>query len=219
MIKPSAGTILGIMLLAANVLLVPAYAKDADSPVAEQLLPRPARIYVAPFQLDPELVKTHGISSLFHGDERAEKAQKLTQLLAQTIVDELQKGGQGAQIAQDAGVMSPRSWLVSGYFVKADTGRRLVSSLIGFGAGAESVGIEVEVRDANADALLPILSFSSTSGGIRRFLPGGLVTKSPYMAGTKFLLSRNATESDVKKQGVDIAKNLLSCMVPASSGG
>ena len=211
--------ILGGLLLLAAAFPLPASAEespDQSVQVAGHLLARPAKVYVTPFRLDPVLVKTHGIGSRLGNTDHAEKARQLTQLLAQTIVDELRKGGQATEIAGDQVVLFPNSWLVSGYFVQADTGRRVVSSVIGLGAGAETVGMEVEVREGTHGSMIPILSFSSTSGGIRRVLPGGLVTKSPYIAGTKFVLSRNATESDVKKQGVDIAKSILSCMVPAN---
>ena len=216
MINTKRGAILSVLLIAASVLMMPAYGEEADSSlsVSEHLLPRPAKIYVAPFQLDPALVKTHGIGSRLNSAEPAEKARQLAQLLAQSIVDELRKGGQAAEIASDNQLHFQQSWLVSGYFVKVDTGRRLVSSVIGLGAGAESVGIEVEVRDGAPNSALPILSFSSTSGGIRRMMPGGLVTKSPYLAGTKFVLSRHATEGDVKRQGVDIARSILACLTP-----
>ena len=216
MINTKRGAILSVLLIAASVLMMPAYGEEADPSlsVSEHLLPRPAKIYVAPFQLDPALVKTHGIGSRLNSAEPAEKARQLAQLLAQSIVDELRKGGQAAEIAHDNLLHFQQSWLVSGYFVKVDTGRRLVSSVIGLGSGAESVGIEVEVRDGAPNSALPILSFSSTSGGIRRMMPGGLVTKSPYLAGTKFILSRHATEGDVKRQGVDIARSILACLTP-----
>ena len=206
--------VLGVFLFLAAALALPASAEeslDQSVLVAGHLLARPAKVYVTPFRLDPALVKTHGIGSRLRDEDHTEKARQLTQLLAQT------KGGQAAEIAADNIALFPHSWLVSGYFVKADTGRRVVSSVIGLSAGAESVGIEVEVRDGSPGSVLPILSFSSTSGGIRRVLPGGLVTKTPYVAGTKFVLSRNATEGDVKKQGVDIAKSILSCMMPINS--
>ena len=212
--------VLGVFLFLAAALALPASAEeslDQSVLVAGHLLARPAKVYVTPFRLDPALVKTHGIGSRLRDEDHTEKARQLTQLLAQTIVDELRKGGQAAEIAADNIALFPHSWLVSGYFVKADIGRRVVSSVIGLSAGAESVGIEVEVRDGSPGSVLPILSFSSTSGGIRRVLPGGLVTKTPYVAGTKFVLSRNATEGDVKKQGVDIAKSILSCMMPINS--
>lgn len=59
-----------------------------------------------------------------------------------------------------------------------------------------------------------MINICSTSGGIRRMMPGGLVTKSLYLAGTRFVLSRYATEGDVKRQGVDIARSILACLTP-----
>jgi hypothetical protein len=41
-------------------------------------------------------------------------------------------------------------------------------------------------------------------------MPGGLVmNKNPYAMAAKFVLSRGATERDVKQEGVAIANNLL----------
>jgi hypothetical protein len=68
--------------------------------------------------------------------------------------------------------------------------------------------VEVVVSDLARNPLEPFLYLGA--GNEARKMPGGLVmNKNPYAIAAKFVLSRGATERDVKEEGVAIAKNLL----------
>jgi hypothetical protein len=186
-------------------------------------------IYVTDFYLDPAQIRSESIvpqggivrsrlNRLREGDP-ATRAAKLISVLSQSIVAELKKAGQPAEYRPNreglradfvpAGVEFPKSgWLVGGWFVTVDEGNRAEAATIGFGAGAESVEVEVVVSDLARNPLEPFLYLGA--GNEARKMPGGLVmNKNPYAMAAKFVLSRGATERDVKQEGVAIAKNLL----------
>ena len=190
---------------------------------------RPNMIYVTDFYLDPAQIRSESIvpqggiirsrlNQLREGDP-ATRAAKLISVLSQTIVSELKKAGQPAEYRPNraglradfvpAGVEFPKTgWMVGGWFVTVDEGNRAEAATIGFGAGAESVEVEVVVTDLAQNPLEPILYLGA--GNEARKMPGGLVMgKSPYAMAAKFVLSRGATERDVKQEGVEIAKSLL----------
>ena len=190
---------------------------------------RPSIIYVTDFYLNPDQIRRESVlpangpirrrlTELREGDPTT-RAAKLISVLSQTIVAELNKAGQTAEYRPNpdglrrefvpANAKFPQSgWLVGGWFVTVDEGNRAEAATIGFGTGAESVEVEVVVSDLAQNAVEPFLYLGADSDP--RKMPGGLVMgKNPYAMAAKFVLSRGATERDVKQEGVAIAKNLL----------
>lgn len=204
-------------------------ARVISYPTGTSTNARPSIIYVTDFYLNPDQIRSETVvpsgglvrgrlNQLREGDPEA-RAAKLITILSQTIVAELKKAGQPAEYRPNreglrqefipANAQFPNSgWLVGGWFVTVDEGNRAQAATIGFGTGAGSVEVEVVVSDLARNAVEPFLYLGA--GTEARKLPGGLVMgKNPYAMAAKFVLSRGATERDVKQEGVAIAKNLL----------
>lgn len=201
--------------------------KASDNPA--KTVSRPSIIYVTDFYLDPSqlqkesIIKRDGIvkkslDTLKPDDDPSQKALKLISALSDSIVKGLQDAGQKVEyrpnpsglrkdfIPQDLNLPSV-GWLVAGWFSKVDEGNRALSSTVGFGKGAESIQIEVDVYDLSGKSREPFLHIGSDSGAKKT--PGGLITKNPYTMAAQYVLSKGATDKDVKKQGSAIAKTLL----------
>ena len=199
--------------------------KDDQTPK----IPRPSVIYVSDFYLDPDHVKKETVlhregivkkrlETLKGEDDPSEKAAKLVMTLSGSIVKELQSAGLKAEYLRNTeglrkdfmpqGLNLPKEgWLVAGWFSNVDEGNSAVSSTVGFGKGTESVEIDAVVYDLSQDAREPFLCMGSESAVSKT--PGGLITKNPYSMAAKYVLSKGATEKDVQKQGLAIAKTLL----------
>ncbi len=210
-------------------------AERSGESAPQQTFPAPSKIYVADFYLDPAAITNAKLRQREAALQRRrarqeeendpeEKARKLVSTLAESIVAELQSGGQNSErIANAKGLraefipadvdLPKEGWLVAGWFSKVDEGNRAVSSTIGLGAGSESVDIDILVYDLSKGTNEPFLQFYT--GTKPKRAPGAIVTMNPISLGVKFVLSKKSTARDVKKQGKIIADNLLQCIQPA----
>jgi len=135
-----------------------------------------------------------------------QKATRLASLLAETIANELvdlkipaSRGSVGAPLPADGLV-------VVGEFLQVDEGNRLKRAVVGFGAGATEVLVQVAVYDLAQSRENPILVYGTGTGS--KPTPGAVVSMNPYAMAAKYVLSRNATEKDVRRLGKQIAKDL-----------
>ena len=197
---------------------------------------RPRVIYVTDFYLDPADVTGERLRSreglgggrrrAARGEDPADKARKLIDVLSESIVKTLDQAGlkaeyrpyqsglRGEFIPADA-ALPGEGWLVAGWFNRVDQGNRAKQAVVGFGVGQVNVEIEVVVSDLARGANQPFLRMGSESAVKKA--PGGLVMGlNPYAMAAKFVLSKGATEKDVKKQGVQIATYLVRYL---NSGG
>ncbi|HEY9162376.1 MAG TPA: DUF4410 domain-containing protein [Desulfomonilia bacterium] len=204
-----------------------ALMQDGDNKT--KAIARPSIIYVTDFHLDPDqlqkesIIKRDGIvkkrlDALKPDDDPSQKAAKLIAALSGSIIKGLKDAGQNVDycpnssglrkdfVPQDLNLPSD-GWLVAGWFSKVDEGNRALSSTVGFGKGAESIQIEVDVYDLSEKSGGPFLHIGSESGAKK--IPGGLITKNPYTMAAQYVLSKGATEKDVQKQGSAIAETLL----------
>jgi hypothetical protein len=191
---------------------------------------KPSVIYVTDFYLDPaqirqdkSILRREGriakrLKRLRRGDDPATKAAKLIRTLSETITKELKQAGQPAKYCPNAfGLRSEffpadaslpkEGWLVGGWFTRVDEGNRLVKTAVGFGTGAVTVKIQVFVSDLAQNATEPFLFIGTDSKSSR--MPGGLVTKNPYVMAVKYVMTKGATEKEIKKQACSIANNLM----------
>ncbi len=135
-----------------------------------------------------------------------EKATRLTALLSETIVQELMQAGIPARRGESGAALPAEALLVHGQFLEVDEGNRLRRAVVGFGAGASEILVEVSVFDLARSAQQPVVTFGTGTGS--KPLPGAIITMNPYVMAAKFVLSRNATDKDVKKLGKNIARHL-----------
>lgn len=207
-------------------------SKPAHTPLSTEAIHRPSTVYVADFYLSPEQIQSEHIVERprplrsmmdeVRGEDPASRAKRLIRMLSESIVAELQLSGVNAEylagqqtgfrqqmIPPDADLPN-QGWIVSGWFEKADEGNRAMEATVGFGTGAENVGIEVLVSDLAGNVRAPFLFIGSNSD--ERHLPGGVVTLNPYVMAAKFVLSREDMERDVKTQGQMIARKLIAYM-------
>ena len=139
-----------------------------------------------------------------------DKAKRITDGLADSIVAELiAKGAKAGRIAPGV-EPSSGAWLLEGEFVEYGEGDRLKRAVIGFGSGAASMEVRVRLSEVMDGGLR--LIYDSTAGGSKNRMPGAVVTRNPYVAGAKYVMTKNAPDREVKKLGSGIADKLLEYM-------
>ena len=93
-----------------------------------------------------------------------------------------------------------------GVVTELDEGNQVRRAMVGFGAGGSELELWVSVTDmaTSPDAPFYTLEAGDSSGKV----PGAIVKFNPYAAAAKFVMSRNATERDVKRTASAIAKSI-----------
>lgn len=97
-------------------------------------------------------------------------------------------------VSQQA-ALPTRGWLVQGQ-VSSEAGRRLVRTVVGFGAGASNVEAHVWLSNLAAEEQQQL-----TAQDRSKRLPGALVTRNPQLAAAKFLLERRALNRNIDECG------------------
>jgi hypothetical protein len=146
------------------------------------------------------------LESLRPEESPAQKAARFAQLLSETIAKEL-AGLKIPATREPPGAPWPADGLVvSGEFLQVDEGNRLRRAIVGFGSGASEVLVQVSVYDLAQSREQPILVYGTGTGS--RPMPGAVVSMNPYAMAARYVLSRNATEQDLRRLGKQIAKDL-----------
>ncbi|MFH0343119.1 MAG: DUF4410 domain-containing protein [Chromatiales bacterium] len=194
-------------------------------------LTAPSAIYVADFDSDPGIVQTSNdlpsrvmqgggplsrlrertglIRQTDSSDPETEARQAVVQL-SQSIVKGLTGAGVAAQrIAQSAPV-PPDAWVLRGRIDALSEGNRVKESVVGFGAGEPHVEISGTIDAIQQGSEVTVLTFGDESR--THHMPGGIVTRNPYVIAAKFVLSRGATSRDVQQLGGDLAKEIVGYM-------
>jgi hypothetical protein len=149
------------------------------------------------------------------GEDPVAKAHQLAALLSTTIVAELTKAGFQSQ-RLESGTAAPREgWLVGGEFLEVDEGNRLRRAMIGFGSGSAEVRVQVEVYDLATDPHAPFLVYGASEES--RKIPGAIIFMNPYLLAARYVLSKGATEREVKQVGQQIATDLAKIIEEATS--
>jgi hypothetical protein len=135
-------------------------------------------------------------------------AGEVVKTLAASITDALNQEHLGFAAERIApGTPLPSSgWVINGRFVSVDPGNRAERAVVGFGAGAATTEVSVEVDRLGVGSSTPILRFGTQAESGQ--MPGAAVTKNPYVAAAKFVLGKQATARDVEAMGKEIAKQI-----------
>ena len=96
-------------------------------------------------------------------------------------------------------------WIITGEFLEVDTGSRALQSGVGFGAGQSHLEVRAKVYSAH-DPNRPFLTFDSE--GASGHMPGAVVSKNPYAAAAKFVMSKREPEREAKKVASSIAQEI-----------
>lgn len=176
---------------------------------------RPTMVYVTDFDLEfpqasqqnPGLLRQGLLGQLrerLQGGDPVQKAHAQVELMAASITDDLIGDGVPAQRLYPSDPKPTSGWLVRGVVTQLDEGNQLRRAMVGFGAGESELTLWVGVTDLarNPDAPFYTLDASDASGK----MPGAMVKFNPYVAAAKFVMSRHASEHDVKRTASAIAK-------------
>jgi hypothetical protein len=191
---------------------------------ASGALPRraPQTIYVADFALDAEKYGgDEGLRGALPGrlgqrgprllakDNPVERARQFVETVAESVVEGLTTRGLAALRFRDpAGQLPPEGWLVQGVFTEVDEGNRMKRALIGFGKGATSMDLQIWISDLGGqDPRAPFAVFGTVKDPSK--IPGAVVTLNPYVAATRFVLQKNATERDVQATAKQIVEEVV----------
>ena len=197
-----------------------------ESETATAALPStPARrVYVQDFALDAEATEPKtgllGRPRLFReltGEDPATHARRIVDEMATALVKDLNAGGIPAERLSTGRALPPDGWLVRGAFTEADSGRTMRRAVIGFGSGKTEMEVQVGVSDlASPQPTESFLVFGTVTDPSR--LPGGAVTRNPYMVAAKFVLEKGAPRGDVEHTAKTIADELVKFREQVRSG-
>ncbi|MHC1729532.1 MAG: DUF4410 domain-containing protein [Syntrophobacteraceae bacterium] len=180
-------------------------ARQASQPT------KPAIIYVTDFEIDTGSItperKLINRPRLRQQDDPGAKAAKLVELLSTSLANELRNKSVPAKRLYQGQNAPDKGWLVKGQFLEVDEGNRMRRAMVGFGAGGTEMQIEVSVIDLSSERKEPFLIFGTDSKTGKG--PGAVVMMNPYVAAAKFVMSKKATERDVKKTARQIAGVLV----------
>ncbi len=179
---------------------------------------RPSIVYVTDFDLefppgaqgqDASLLRQGPVARLrerVQGGDPVTKAHAAVGLMAASITDDLNSDGVPAQRLHVGDPRPASGWLVRGVVTELDEGNQLRRAMVGFGAGESELQLWVGVTDLarNPDAPFYTLEAKDSSGK----MPGAVVKFNPYVAAAKFVMSRHATERDVKATASAVAKSI-----------
>jgi len=90
--------------------------------------------------------------------------------------------------------------------LKVDEGGRMKRAVIGLGAGATSMEVQVSVTDLAVNPDAPCIIFGTVKDP--KHMPGAVVTRNPYVAAAKFVLEKNASEKDATRTAKEIIQEI-----------
>ncbi len=177
--------------------------------------PAPARrVYVQDFALDAEATEPRtgllGRPRLFQqltGEDPASHARRVVDDLATALVKDLTADGVPAERLPPGRPLPSEGWLIRGVFTEADSGGIVRRAVIGFGSGRTSMEVQVGVSDLAHRPEESFLVFGTVTDPSR--LPGGAVSRNPYVVVAKFVLEKGAPQRDVQHTAKAIADELV----------
>jgi hypothetical protein len=211
------------MILAA---LTPAKVSDVKSNTSAMPAAKPPRmIYVNSFSLS-QVTKSdetqssgggrpgvlgalrnreqEGIIGQHREEQKEQTLAKVPGVLQKALIADLSqsiapaKSGNGTNAPADC-------WIITGEFLEVATGSRALQAEVGFGAGQSHLEVRAKVYSAH-DLNRPFLTFDSE--GASGHMPGAVVSKNPYVAAAKFVMSKTEPEREAKKVASSIAQEI-----------
>jgi hypothetical protein len=142
------------------------------------------------------------------GEDPAAHARRVVDEMATALVKDLDAAGLPAERLPPGRALPADGWLVRGVFTEVDPGKPLRRAVIGFGSGKTDMEVQVGVSDlAAANPAESFLVFGTVTDPSR--LPGGVVTRNPYVVAAKFVLEKGAPRRDVEQTAKAIADELV----------
>lgn len=129
-------------------------------------------------------------------EQKEETLAKLPGVLQKALIEDLSKSIAPAAAGNGAHASRKDCWVITGQFLEVDTGNRAMQAGVGFGAGQSQLEVRAKVYLAS-DMNTPFLTFDSE--GASGHMPGAVMTKNPYVAAAKFVMSKREPEQEAKK--------------------
>ena len=136
---------------------------------------KPAKIYVANFSTAQGIYKIAGAESK---DPEAFK-KKIADLLAKYVTKGVSDHVAPAEQTASTRGLPRNGWLITGEFLRVNTGSRVLRAGVGLGAGGSKMETRVSVIDLAGNGH-PFLTFNTTGGS--NAMPGLLESTSPWGA-------------------------------------
>jgi hypothetical protein len=194
---------------------------EDQQPVSPRPASAPQRMYVADFKLDAEatepkkgLLDRPRFLQKLTEDDPATRARKIVDEMATSLVRDLRDAGIAAERWSEEAPLPREGWLIRGVFTEASSGDTPRRALIGFGAGKSEMEVQVGVCDLATDPQNAFIVFGTSSDPSR--LPGGLLTRNPYVVAAKFVLEKGAPGRDIKHTAQAIADEIVKARSAAS---
>jgi hypothetical protein len=172
------------------------------------------RVYVQDFTLDAEAAEPRtglfGRPRLFQqltGEDPEAHARRIVDEMATALVKDLAAADVPAERLPPGRPLPPEGWLIRGVFTEADSGGIVRRAVIGFGSGRTNMEVQVGVSDLANRPDASFLVFGTVTDPSR--LPGGAVTRNPYVVAAKFVLEKGAPQRDVQHTAKTIADELV----------
>jgi hypothetical protein len=144
-------------------------------------------------------------------EDPAAELEKLQELLANELVNDLTRAGLSAQRLSNDGPRPTQGWLVSGAFLELQEGNRLQRAVIGFGVGSADEKLYVAVADLAHPEGQKLLDFNADTSGNK--VPGGAVAEaaahSPWAMVGKYVMERNTSEKDIRRVAQAISDEIV----------
>jgi hypothetical protein len=206
----------GILALALAPLTGHAAKVVSQENLASLPLGRPPVVYVQDFKIEKESSGSDQ-QTLGGGRARALIAQaksatgmqssQVVDLMSSSLVSDLNRGGVKAQRLAAGEPLPKNGWLVRGIFTEVDQGSRVLRSQVGFGAGATDLAVLVNVADLQKGKLEPFYKLETEAGS--RKMPGAVVTRNPYVAAAKFVMSRRDLPKNIRQTAQTVADQII----------
>jgi hypothetical protein len=210
------------LILVPIFLLIPAASAQgaaAQPKSAPSTFTKKTVVYVSDFELDAQNVDVDQggpVSQVRPGIlERPRKreqqdpeyqAKKLVDLMATSLVKDLQKAGYNAQRLATGDVTPSSGAWVHGVFTEVDEGSRLRRAIIGSGSGQATMDLYVTVTDLSRPEQ-PLYQSPESDASAKK--AGAVITMNPYVAAAKFVMEKNAPEKTDKKMASEISAQVI----------
>jgi len=209
-----------------------ATVRDESAPGAN--VKPPTAVYVGQFTADADAVKASGGligegegllqnrphllggGGLLGGEgplqRRAAEDNPTPEGVADTIESAIADGLAQQGLAVPTGRLQPGqtppagAWVVTGAFESVDPGNRAERAAVGFGAGAATAEVDIQIDAVEGEKRVPVARMDGSANSGK--MPGGAVTLNPYVIAAKFVIGRKATERDLDELGGEIAKEV-----------
>jgi hypothetical protein len=197
--------------LAAAALLLAACssARLVSAEAVNDSASRPAHVYVADFELDPDAIQSQSLLAQLPLRARREqaKARSLVTELTDALVDDLRGKGITAQRLGAGDPRPTRGWLVHGAFTTVDEGNRVARAVVGFGVGSTNLEVSASIEELSAGTAPNALYRLQTDARSGK-MPGAVVTLNPYVAAAKFVLDGRDLDRSTRETAAKIADQI-----------